>query len=240
VAGFDFAVKVANPTEDAFIRRLLHATQLRCRPRWVAIKYRRDDSGYRVTVDGPLTNIQSTMEPLALMLGGMVDAVPSPLTRRRRIQVGRRILRGYQRGAWDATGTVLDLSKMLRGTPGSYIFDAVDDAMVQYRLVGLTRVLQDWNNEFASSELTLEELHTVTELIMGSMLGEKWDNRAYSEQAAEMTRRGLTSETDREILVSLKDRRRAVRHHRGTIDRAELAALLPTVLAVLHRLVARM
>jgi hypothetical protein len=240
MAGFDFRVKVANPTEDAFIRRLLHATQLRCRQRWVTLRYRRDGSGYYVTVDGPLTNIQSTRAPLALMLAGMIDAVPSALTRRRRMQVGRRVLLGYVRGAWDITVEVLDLSRMLKGTFSSYVFDAVDDPVVQYRLDGLTSVLQEWNNENASPEQTLEELHTVTELIMGSMLGERWDDRAYSEQAAEMVRRSLLSERDGAVLLDLKDRRRAVRHHRGTMDRVQLAALLPDALAVLHRLVARL
>lgn len=240
MAGFDFAVKVANPIEDAFIRRLLHATQLRCRQRSVAVKYRREGSGYRVTVDGPLTNIQSSRAPLALMLAGMIDAVPSPLTRRRRMQVGRRVLLGYVRGAWDVTIDVLDLSRMLNGSFSSYVFDAVDDPLVQYRLDGLTRVLQDWNNEDATPEQTLEELHTVAEFVMGSMLGERWDDRAYSEQAAEMVRRSLLSEPDGVVLLDLKDKRKAVRHHRGTMDRVELTALLPDALAVLHRLVARL
>lgn len=240
MAGYDFDVKVRTATEDALLRRLLHGMQLGCRQRGVTLRYRRVEGGYCVTVDGPLTNIQASRTPLTIALGAMAEVVDVPLPRARRLQIGRRILRGYVRGAWDITTSVLDTARMLDGTPGSYVFDAVEDQVIQYRLDGLTSILEAWQNDHAPSEQALEELHAVAELTMGFLLGEHWDDRSFSEQAAEMVTQGLMTADHRDVLIELKNRRRAVRHHLATMSRDELAARLPRVLAAIHAIVARL
>ena len=157
MAGYDFDVRVADKIEDSFIRQVLKATQLGCRQRGVELKYRRTDDGYYVTVDGPLPYIQSVMQPLGVMMAGMADAIPTPLTRRRRGQVARRVLRGYVRGAWAMTASVFDLSGVLDGTPNSFIFDEVADPVIQYRLDALSSMLEAWNNEDTTPEQMVEE-----------------------------------------------------------------------------------
>jgi hypothetical protein len=239
VAGYDFFVKVGTPTEDALLRPLLHGLQLRARQRWVTIHYRRRGDEYYVTVDGPLTNMQSSRGPIASALGGIADAADVPLSRRRRLQIGRRVLRGYVRGAWDATISVLELAHDLGGVPSSFIFDSVADRVIEYRLDGLTSALEAWQNEEAPTEQALEELHAVAELSMGFLLGEAWDDRSFAEQVGEMVRRGWMSSEHQAALLELKDRRRSIRHHRGQMPRDELWERLPAVLAALHSIVDR-
>ena len=238
MAGYDFNVKVANEAEDALIRPLLHGLQLRCRQRHVELRYRRQAGGYYVTVDGPLTNIQASRQPIALALGAMADAAQVPLARRRRLQIGRRLLHGYVGGAWDISMSVMEFSRAMEMTPSSFVFDVVEDEVIQYRLDGLTSMLEAWQNEDATSEQTLEELHAVTELTMGFLLGEHWDDRPYAAQVAELKRTGRMSEDHAQTLIDLKDRRRTVRHHLDTMTRQELGERLPAVLQAIHALVA--
>ncbi len=240
MAGYDFSVKVGSDVEDALLRPMLHGMQLRCRQRWVQLRYRRTKTGYLVTVDGPLVNIQASRQPIAIALGAMADASQVRLPRARRLQLGRRLLRGYMRGAWDASMRVLELSRHLGGTPSSYVFDGVEDPVIQYRLDGLTTMLESWQNEDASSEQVVEELHAVTELSMGFLLGTGWDDRSYADQVGEMVRRGRMTAEDSTALLGWKERRRAVRHHLATLTREDLAERLPGALRAVHALVAQL
>lgn len=239
MAGYDFTVEVRDATEDALLRQMLRGLQLRCRQRWVEVKYRRTADGYYVTVDGPLMNIQASRAPMAISLAAIADATEVPLPRPQRLRVGHRILQGYIRGAADVSASVHDAARQLEAMPASLLFDPVGEQPIQYRLDGLTDMMEAWLNGQATTEQALEELHAIAELTMGFVLGAEWDDRSFAAQAAEMVATKRLSAAQHDALIALKNRRRDVRHHLGTMAREELMDQLPSVLGAIRSIVAR-
>lgn len=75
---------------------------------------------------------------------------------------------------------------------------------------------------------------------MGFILGAGWDDRSFADQAAEMVRTKRLSPEHHDALIELKNRRRDVRHHLGTMTREELWDRLPVVLGAIRSIVARL
>lgn len=248
MAGLDAPFRYL-PGDKPVVEALLAAARRRARVlRLRAYRSHLDDGIAAVSVDGNTYALDVYLERLRRDLPTIAEAVPSRRTpaARRRVGLGFvEILTRYRGGMYDRYDETWLPTLRARTQPAyslPHLLFAADEHL-QPRLLATSDVLASWHFDEVDPAVVLEEMHTAAELMLKALV----KRRAKEMSFAQLTEAALQARlfspyggdrrwrqehqhepllphelARRDLLLSLKDTRKRVRHDGADLARAWL------------------
>lgn len=206
-------------------------------PRGLEFRYRwQNGGGYYVTVDGSLTSMQATLEPLVVGALSHAEAATGFGGSRKRSSIARRLTGAYAQGLDEITDFVEKMSESLGGTPNSWSFDVGRATHLGGHLKAFTTSLTTYHQGKLRPHQIAEECHTVIELLLRENLGANAKGRSFEGMVHLAFEGGLLDRALVAQLIELKNDRRDAKHKGQGISQAKMNELLPSIVAATHRL----
>lgn len=211
MASFDFDITLRKSQRDATTAILRHL-QVIAHDCGLEMRYRWQNGGYYVTLDGKLP----LMQALALRIETELPAYVKGLQKRYGPSISRlldRIVNGYMAGLDRITEGVAGIADLLSGTPSSYVFDIGKTIPLTGATKAFTNSLVLYLNGLLPLENAVETAHTAAELLLKNVLRPHTAKGKSFKGLVELAQdRGILSPERATSLIKLKDHRKRAKH----------------------------
>jgi hypothetical protein len=219
VAGFDACFRYRErdaPLVEALLaasRRRARTLRLRQFRSWIATI----DCVAAVQLDGNTYLLDIYLERLRRDLPTIAEATPSPRTPAERRKVANgflEILVRHRGQMYDRYDEAWVPTLRARSTP-QYMLPHeffTKNAKLQTRLLATSEFITGWHFGDVEPAIVVEELHTAAELMLSEIVGKRSSTMSFAQMTEACQAAGALQRRHADVLTSLKDVRKRVRH----------------------------
>lgn len=235
MAGFDFDFECQERDRELG-RALLRRLQRLAKNFGLELRYRAQEVGWYVTVDGPLTGMQPLLLAVYVDLEPFSEGFPQPPSPARRRRIAHALAKAYTEGVEGMTETVFGLSEELGGaTPFSYLFDEGPSTHLSPYLRDFELTLMRYHAGQLSASQVAEEAHTVVENVSKAALPKEERTGTFMSLVGQVAERAGLRPEELAALERLNRRRVGVKHRSQRLRDSELIEDLSTIVLSLQQ-----